>query len=109
MYTINITSRYERTEKMVELKCQTEKTAKAKFQKNTGCQNNTMCRTSADTKKRLKCDNGMRRTPRLPCSVITAECGENHAHADVAWTATDAETPPNIADDNGVRKIENNG
>ena len=118
MYTIKVcickgrrpeTSRRERTEKMAELKCRTEKTAKAKFWRNTGRQNNTMCRTGVDTKNRLKCDNGMRRTARLPSSVITAECGENQVHADVAWTAMDAETPANIADDNGVRTIENNG
>ena len=83
--------------------------AKAKFRTNTGRQNNTMCRTSVDTRKRLKCNNGMRRTPHLPCSVIMAECGENQAHANVAWTATDIETPADIADGNDVRKIENNG
>ena len=62
MYTIKVcickgkrpeTSRRERTEKMAELKCWTEKTAKAKFRTNTGHQNNTMYQTSADKKNDL--------------------------------------------------------
>ena len=60
-------------------------------------------------KSGLECNNGMGRTPRPLKSVITAKCGDKKVDADVAQMAMDAQTPADIADDNGVRTFENNG
>ena len=103
------TSERERTDKTAHGKCRTGKMAKVKFRTSTGHQNSTICRTTMNRKTRFWCNNGTRWTPHLPTSVTTAECGENQVHADVAWTATDAQGMPDTADSNGVRKIKKNG